>query len=82
MMGTKRYPSRYDCYAAAEFEEPLFVLLARDKDAPYLVREWARGRELKIRGGTKPLSDLGKVREAEECAAAMAAWYAANKGGR
>jgi hypothetical protein len=34
-MGTKRNPGLSDCYAKAEADEPMFVLLARDKHAPY-----------------------------------------------
>jgi hypothetical protein len=40
-MGTKRNPGQYDCYAKAEPDEPMFVLLARDPTAPQLVRDWA-----------------------------------------
>lgn len=40
-MGTKSDPGAFDCYAKAEPDEPLFVLLARDWRAPHLVRLWA-----------------------------------------
>ena len=43
-MGTKDQPNDNDCYEAAEPDEPLFVLLARDKQAPELVLKWAMGR--------------------------------------
>jgi hypothetical protein len=65
-MGTKRNPGRYDCYAAAEPDEPMFVLLARDQYAPLLVREWARCRWLD--------GDREKAMEADECAKAMEEW--------
>lgn len=44
-MGTKANPSRYDCYEAALPDEPMFVLLGRDKFASALVRLWANMRE-------------------------------------
>ena len=67
-MGTKNNPGQFDCYEAADPDEPMFVLLARDPDAPRLVREWARNREL--RDGPN-----AKVREARACADAMEEWY-------
>lgn len=45
-MGTKRNPGEFDCYAAADIDEPMFVLLGRDPLAPAMVRIWAA-----IRGG-------------------------------
>lgn len=41
-MGTKLNPGNFDCYAAAKDDEPMFVLLARDESAPFLVEAWAR----------------------------------------
>ena len=66
-MGTKNNPGKYDCYANAEPDEPMFVLLARDVRAPVLVRMWAEMSRLK---GTAP----EKVTEADQCADAMEAW--------
>lgn len=43
-MGTKNNPGPYDCYANAEPDEPMFVLLARDETAPYFVEAWAAVR--------------------------------------
>ncbi len=63
-MGTKNKPGPYDCYANAKPDEPMFVLLGRDKHAPTLVWLWATLREL---GG----EDAGKVKEARECAIDM-----------
>lgn len=37
-MGTKNNPGRYDCYANAEPDEPMFVLLGHDRHAATLVR--------------------------------------------
>lgn len=43
-MGTKNNPGKFDCYEAADPDEPMFVLLARDASAPHLVRLWAAVR--------------------------------------
>jgi hypothetical protein len=63
-MATKNNPGAYDCYANAAPDEPLFVLLGRDRHAPALVRIWARLRALDG-------EDADKVREAFACADAM-----------
>lgn len=66
-MGTKNNPGQFDCYAAADPDEPMFILLGRDKHAPTLVWLWAVLREL---DGEAP----EKVAEARTCATAMMAW--------
>jgi hypothetical protein len=63
-MGTKNNPGAYDCYANAAPDEPMFVLLGRDKHAPTLVWLWATLREL---DGEDPV----KVAEARECVGGM-----------
>jgi len=63
-MGTKNNPGRYDCYATAAPDEPMFVLLGRDPLAPFLVELWAQARAL---NGEDP----EKVAEASRLAAAM-----------
>lgn len=70
-MGTKNNPGAYDCYANADPDEPMFVLLARDKHAPTLVWLWSVLRE--IDG-----EDKTKVEEAKECANAMLLWQRAH----
>lgn len=67
-MGTKLNPGQFDCYDAAEPDEPMFVLLARDPIAPELVRRWARERR-KLNG------ESAKTREADACADAMESWH-------
>lgn len=67
-MGTKENPGDFDCYDAAEPDEPMFILLARDRFAPILVEDWADERERRGR------SDPAKIAEARECAEAMRAW--------
>lgn len=79
-MGTKRNPGQFDCYDAAEVDEPRFVLLGRDKAAPALIREWAFLRRAQIAAGQKPPEDEDKVLEALACAAAMEAWRRQHRG--
>lgn len=66
-MGTKNQPGDFDCYANAEPDEPMFVLLGRDPLAGALVRLWAETR----RGMGE---DPKKVAEALKCADALDAW--------
>ena len=76
-MGTKNNPGSYDCYANADPDEPMFILLGRDPHAPAAVRRWAHDREVMIESGEKPGSDMAMVIDARECADAMeryAAW--------
>lgn len=67
-MSTKNNPGKWDCWANADPDEPLFVLLGRDQDAPTLVECWADRRE--ARG-----EDPAKVAEARACAMAMHLWH-------
>lgn len=90
-MGTKANPAPNDCYAKAEDDEPMFTLLARDPQAPSLVRQWADRRNqafwLRIDvTGSVPTPDqvakhVRKVDEARACADAMEAWRLARKAG-
>ena len=66
-MGTKNNPGEFDCYANAHPDEPMFVLLGRDRHAPWVVQLWAAVRQA---AGEDPV----KVAEARQCAAAMEAW--------
>lgn len=66
-MGTKNNPGQFDCYANAEPDEPIFVLLARDKHAPALVWLWAVLRQLDG-------EDEAKVKEAHQCVVNMIEW--------
>lgn len=81
-MGTKTHPGRFDCYANAKPDEPMFVLLARDPSAAILVRLWATMREAEIRQGRRPESDRLKVGEAYACATDMERWHDENRGRR
>lgn len=71
-MGTKNNPGQFDSYAAADPDEPMFVLLARDPLAPILVRLWA---SLRYHLAGNP----SKVKEAIECAASMESWRQASR---
>lgn len=66
-MGTKLKPGKFDCYANAAPDEPMFVLLARDPFAPILVRLWADLRE-------HAAGNPSKVGEARTCATEMEVW--------
>ena len=63
-MGTKNNPGKFDCYVNAAPDEPMFVLLGRDKHAASLVRLWAIMR-------AKDGEDEAKIAEAMSCADAM-----------
>ena len=92
-MATKADPGRFDCYAKAEPDEPLFVLLARDPLAPFLVSIWSSLRngdfeaagakfdamlgKAALRYGAAP--DVEKAGEALDCAFAMFEWVAARR---
>ena len=75
-MGTKSNPSKYDCYKNAQNDEPMFVLLARDRDAATLVRMWAHRREMTSPGKE---GNAQKVTEALAVADAMETWHRANR---
>lgn len=66
-MGTKNKPGDFDCYANAEPDEPMFILLGRDPMAAELVRIWASMRE-------SVGEDAAKVKEARDAADAMDEW--------
>jgi hypothetical protein len=71
VMATKANPGIFDCYANAAPDEPMFVLLARDRHAPALVWLWATLREI---DGEKP----EVIAEARVCMASMVEWMAAH----
>jgi hypothetical protein len=73
-VATKRDPGKFDCYAKAVADEPLFVLLARDRDAPGAVVEWSRRRLAAMQDGTRPLGDAEQVAEALKLVRDMLRW--------
>lgn len=72
-MGSKDKPGTFDCYANAANDEPMFVLLGRDKHAPQLVEMWAGQRAAEG-------EDPAKVEEALKCAKAMRRYRYERKG--
>lgn len=66
-MGTRNNPGNFDCYANAQPDEPMFILLGRDPMAPQLVELWAQYREAND-------EHPDKVQEARKCADDMRAW--------
>lgn len=79
-MASKNNPGKWDCYANALADEPMFILLARDPYAPDLVEEWAAQRQRDIESGERPDTDWPMVHEAYQCATDMQAWRDANDG--
>src|SRR5580704_17411891 len=73
-MGTKQEPGNYDCYKLAEPDEPMFTLLARDRDAAMIVKMWAFFRKQQIDMGLRPEEDRAQVSEAIHCATEMEIW--------
>lgn len=72
-MGTKRQPSKFDCYHAAEPNEPMFVLLGRDPTAPLVVTFW-RALKLKLREAGKSKISDEKLAEARQCSLDLERW--------
>ena len=68
-MGTKNKPGKFDCYHAADPDEPMFVLLGRDPVASLVVRAW-----IAVREELAHPEDEEKIEEARTCIRAMAAW--------
>ena len=66
-MGTKNNPGRFDCYANADPDEPMFIVLGRDAAAPIAIRAWIDQRIAS--GKNKP--DDEQIVEAREIADAM-----------
>lgn len=89
-MATKNNPGDYDCYAHAEPDEPMFVLLARDPLAEYLTAVWVALRAGDVTAAhdllTKASLELIKTGkrlllyndlksvEAQQCSYAMRTW--------
>lgn len=74
-MGSKNTPGQFDCYANAEPDEPMFVLLARDPLAPLLVELWAGLRAVLVQAEGEP----AKIKEARQCAENMRKWPVTKK---
>lgn len=79
-MGTKDMPAKFDCYANALPDEPMFILLARDPDFHRLVMKWARRRSQDVQCGLRPANDMEMVAEAQACAFDGREWRKKNNG--
>jgi len=82
-VGTKNNPGDFDCYSAAEPDEPMFVLLARDWLASVAVRGWAigyKGAHMDADGNLDERSNA-KYFEALQCADDMDKWREENRNG-
>jgi len=79
-VGTKNNPGDFDCYANAEPDEPMFVLLARDVQAPLIVRQWAFSyRQRKVAENQWNEQAQKKYSEALNCANGMDRWHLENR---
>ena len=73
-MGTKNNPGDFDCYANAEPDEPMFVLLGRDPVAGAVVWLWIW---LRLWSGRNQADDP-QITEAHRCVTAMFDWRVAD----
>lgn len=93
-MGTKNNPGVFDCYENAEADEPMFILLARDKSAPFIVDIWRHIREGSFEEAVRALlacqdevwfdniekpANPDKMTEADDCASNMRDWRSGNR---
>lgn len=69
-MATKRDPGKFDCYANAADDEPMFILLGRDPFASFLVDLWVKVRTEVGCDAASP----EKLLEAQACSAALERW--------
>lgn len=72
-MSTKECPGDFDFYRKARGDEPIFVMLGRDKHAPQLVELWARIRD-------EVGDDPEQVNDARKCANDMRKYRYAKRG--
>lgn len=73
-MGTKLNPGKFDCYASAGDDEPIFILRANDPIAMLLVRLWSLLRQAEKQNESDP-----KALEALKCSFDMQAWLITHK---
>lgn len=84
-MGTKTSPGNFDCFSNALDDEPMFVLLARDRHFRSAVEKWADERELELYRGfvgdkRKFQEEMLQLQEARDCAKEGEAWRSQNMG--
>lgn len=73
-MGTKNNPGKFDCYAKADPDEPIFILRAKDPLASFLVNLWASFAKTMHEDITEE-----KINEAKATADEMLMWYVRHK---
>lgn len=73
-MGTKNNPGKFDCYANAEPDEPMFVLLGRDPTAALVVTFWRAMRMQLCPDDARLALEHHKLEEARTCSLAMETW--------
>jgi hypothetical protein len=94
-VGTKNNPGKWDCYHNAEPDEPMFVLLARDITAQYLVAAWVAVQCGDTENAVRMILDAGvarlatdkplkervdpKIVEASQCSKSMRTWLLARQ---
>ncbi len=66
-MGTKNNPGKFDCYEKAEPDEPMFILLGRDKFAGHLTSIWAKLRVGDWEAATAVFDDMVQRHVLENC---------------
>ena len=79
-MGTKLQELQDRLDRQMDNGEPVFPLLGRDPAAPTIIRTWALGRDLQIKRGERPASDMAQVMQALETAVKMEEWRKENDG--
>lgn len=57
-MGSKNNPGKFDCYAKAEPDEPLFVLMGRDPMGGHLASIWSKLRQGDAEAAQRVFNDL------------------------
>lgn len=77
-MATKNRPGKFDCYTAAAPDEPMFVLLARDRAAPIAIWAWIEER---LKTGKNDIGDE-QIQEAFYCMADIIRWQTKNSNGQ
>lgn len=94
-MGTKNNPGRFDCFNAADPDEPRFTLLARDALAAHLISIWSKLRmgdheaarvvfehmlgQAAAIGYPRDGDDVDKAIEAMDCSMSMFTWRKENR---
>lgn len=73
--GTTTTPSKYDCLRKLKPDEPYFLLRAKDRYAPKVIRNWA---SQVMNDPTASIQSREKAAEAYELAGRMEAWQSKN----